>query len=488
MAEKILTINISNCYITIKQNDTILCNKRDDISSITLDTAKYTTFTIEPFDGYNSFNETPFMSYSSKSMQYINGSFIYPIQTENFDLIDGIYTLYTSFNNCNLNSEISINANAISINEYATIRLRLTNCDCNIQEGQILSHEDIVIRITCAKNYEIDNAPDFGDTLETLANEPPTDYQFGQRIYHDTREFEFTRISEREYTITVNLLTNITYELVASAALITSIIEKYGLINAYRLNRHELREIAKHRFIKQSIDTQMLPDNSGYYYIVKDEYLDGAKFIVSLIKINVPIETTHKETVFFGPYNMEVECDIVDTDIVTLNFGNAEITGMYGNSIDFEHTEIALYLPYVGFVELNTTDCMNKSLSIIYQVNVLNGDCLIILSANDNVIKTISCNIAVRIPYKMEDNEYIQTAFDPNNHYLNAVNPFLYIKTNKPTSNDILPYHETNFYAILDTLSGYTEATEITYSVINDFITKSEIDEIKSLISQGIII
>ena len=484
MAKRTLALNITNCYLTVDQLGETVCDKITQ-GSIRIETSQRAKFTIEPIEGYEIQNK-PYIAFFADYVDFIKNGDKYELTITDFSnyVFDNPTTIYTTA------TEIitPIIEPVIETPKYATIRLRLTNCECNIQEGQVLSHEDIVIRVTCAENYEIDNAPVFGDTHETNAIGESVDPDFGPFISHDTREFEFTRISEREYTITVNLLTNITYELVATAALTTSTIEKYGLINAYRLNRHELREIAKHRFIKQTLEAQNLPDNSGYYYIVKDEYLDGAKFIVSLIKINVPVETTQKETVFFGPYNMEIECDIVDTDIVTLDFGSAEITGMYGNSIDFEHTEITLYLPYVGFVELNTTDCMNKSLSITYQVNVLNGDCLIILSTNSNVIKTISCNVAVKIPYKMEDNEYVQTAFDPNNHYLNASNPFLYIKTNKPTNEGILPYHETNFYAILGTLSGYTEATEIAYSVINDFITKSEIDEIKSLISQGIII
>ena len=51
-----------------------------------------------------------------------------------------------------------------------------------------------------------------------------------------------------------------------------------------------------------------------------------------------------------------------------------------------------------------------------------------------------------------------------------------------------MPYHDTNIYAVLGDLSGYTEATEIAFKVLSDYITTTEIDEIKSLIAGGIVI
>ena len=292
------------------------------------------------------------------------------------------------------------------------------------------------------------------------------------------------------FSVTLNTTGNTIYKIYAEAVKKSDISDKYGLISVYRLSNDDLHELALKRFVAVSDITPviagsiMLSPTGNYTY----EYIDTAKFIVALHKLNIPIETTIKQRVYFGLYDMDMDCDIIENDTITLDFGCVRVQGIYNNSIDYEHTEITIYLPFVGFLSLNVNDFMNKVINLKYQVNILNGDSLILIYADNNLIMSHSCNIAQKIPYKMSDGEEINTQLDLNTNYLHNEQPFITTRTNKPVNNDTLPYHDTNYYAVLNTLSGYTEATELAFNVVHDFITLSEIEEIKSLISKGVII
>ena len=351
---------------------------------------------------------------------------------------------------------------------YAYVNVSLSNCTCNYPKGEYID-TDTTFEITCNNDYEFQIMPTLNYTVS-----------------NESYSREFSKIDDCTYRITEKLVKGRYYNIVGEASKKTIFTDKYGLITAYRLTIEELREISKSRWNKRELNPVSV-SGTTIYYVPNDEYIDTAKYVVSLIKLFIKLNTENKDKLYFGPFDMDMECDTIDNDLVVLNCGSVYIKGVYGNSIDYEDTDIEIYLPYIGFTKLVTTDFMNKNVSLSYQVNVINGESLAIISADNNVMATYSCNISVHIPFQLGSNEYINPELSPNNNYLYNENPFIYVKAHCAVNPDeTLPYHDTKFYAVLGTLSGYTEATEIDFEVISDFITKTEIDEIKSLLSNGV--
>lgn len=410
--------------------------------------------------------------YSIPILTFVNKETAYTFKVDEFT-VDENNKLYTIEVNYSPISETVYDKLRLSIKcscvlTYAYVNVSLSNCVCNYPKGEYID-TDTTFEITCENSYEFQITP-------TIS------YTIGTNSYSD----EFNKIDECTYRITSKLVKGKYYNIIGEASKKTIITDKYGLITAYRLNIEELRTLSKSRWNKRELNPVSV-SGTTIYYVPNDEYIDTAKYVVSLIKLFIPLNTENKDKLYFGPYDMDMDCDIIDNDLLVLNCGTVNIKEFYGNSIDYEYTDIEIYLPYIGFIKLATTDFMNKNVSLSYQVNVINGESLAIISADNNVMATYSCNISVHIPFQLGANEYINTEIAPNNNYLYNENPFIYVKTHCAVNpDDTLPYHDTKFYAVLGTLTGYTEATEIDFEVISDFITKTEIDEIKSLISNGV--
>ena len=318
-------------------------------------------------------------------------------------------------------------------------------------------------------------------TVKAIAN-PGYEFQVIPSVTDDIKHhYDFEKVDDSTYQITLDFLQYRDYKIVAEAVKKSIVVDRYGTVTVYRPTKDDMKQISAKRWI-QKVYKQM-----GDTVTLTDEYIDTAKYIVSLIKLFAKVDISSREKVYFGPYDMGLDCDVVGNDILTLNCGNVRIAGIHGNSIDYDDTEIEAYLPFIGFVTLKTADFMDKEISLEYQVNVINGDGLAVFKANGQVVASYSCNISFRIPYQMGGGEYQNTELQVNTNYLLNEPPFIYVKSHNAINPDEnLPYHDTNFYSCFGELTGYTEAKEIDLHIVSPHITKQEIDEIKQLLENGV--
>ena len=468
MAEKSITIQASYYSLTVINGDKLILDNKpvieagsSTLKSFTIDTDMQTSIQIK-LPKYYGISIYPVLNYYPEYNVTV-------VNSEEFEQIDtNSFALVTTFEHLvNPTMRLSIRCNSEVM--YSYVYTKLTNCTCNVQGGNALPVET-TFTLTCDSNREFQIPPQI-------------DYTDGKEI----KSVYLDKVNNCTYSKTIKLIKGHDYLITGEAVKKSAMTDKYPLTTAYRVTKDELRDIVIRRFVKPEYEPVEV---SGVVvmYNIKEEYIDTAKYITDLFRVNISLQSETKQRVFFGPYDMEIDCDVLDDDVIMLDFGSVEVKGIYGNAIDYEHTDISLYLPYIGFTTLNTTDFMNKTVSLIYQVNLMNGEGLAIISADNQPIQTITCNVAIRIPYQLSGGEYVQTDIEPNANYLHEVNPFMYVRTHIATQPERMPYHDTNIYAVLGTLTGYTEATEIAYKVLSEQITTTEIDEIKSLIAGGIIL
>lgn len=73
----------------------------------------------------------------------------------------------------------------------------------------------------------------------------------------------------------------------------------------------------------------------------------------------------------------------VADNFIELNFGTLDLNQYFGTSLDFTpNTSIAIYLPYIGFKKLNTNDVMQSTLTLVYLIDVITGNCVAKLKIN----------------------------------------------------------------------------------------------------------
>lgn len=88
---------------------------------------------------------------------------------------------------------------------------------------------------------------------------------------------------------------------------------------------------------------------------------------------------------------------IIDLDSVFIN----EATGSY---MDYSpYTRVTLYLPYIGFVRLNTDEVMGHNLGVTYYVDLLTGACVVYITIDGYVHSQYSGNVMTMIPLSGRD-------------------------------------------------------------------------------------
>lgn len=73
------------------------------------------------------------------------------------------------------------------------------------------------------------------------------------------------------------------------------------------------------------------------------------------------------------------------TQFVDIDCGYVFINEFYGSALDYNpYTKISLFLPFIGTVELNADEFMNKNLYVKYRIDIVSGGCVAEVSAGDS--------------------------------------------------------------------------------------------------------
>lgn len=101
-----------------------------------------------------------------------------------------------------------------------------------------------------------------------------------------------------------------------------------------------------------------------------------------------------------GNVNTNIQAKKLDsTNFLYFDCGTVTISKYFNAYLDFApYTKTQLYLPFIGYVTLDTDDIISKPINLRYYVDVLTGACTAIISVNGSVLYQFSGNCAYSIP------------------------------------------------------------------------------------------
>lgn len=238
-----------------------------------------------------------------------------------------------------------------------------------------------------------------------------------------------------------------------------------------------------------------------------------------------------------------IKCGYLDTGVssitvanqyATIDCGTVDVPEFYHTALDYVDTKLALYLPFIGIIPLDTAVCMGSTLKVIYRIDILTGTCLAqvkVIKENSNaVMYAFAGNCSVQIP--LTGSTYTGTvgallglttayiganmgyppmmmagakevlgaaggragtaqsgSLGSNAGALGIRIPYLVIT--HPISYDAINYNTQYGYPLnqtvtLGSLSGYTKVKDIHLAGIP--CTDDELEQIESLLKDGVII
>lgn len=233
------------------------------------------------------------------------------------------------------------------------------------------------------------------------------------------------------------------------------------------------------------------------------------------------------QKIILGNVDTGVNGDKVSNNFAKQNIGSIAITEKYHNFLDYApYTNVIIYLPYVGFKELDTNLVMGKTLSISYTVDIITGGCLCQIKSNNVKLYEFNGNMGIDIPITASNRAQVEAGYissgigiassvasgnivgavtslinsaesqyhyastsSPNPMCVASTNRTCYVILDRPTYQTLKSFNHTRgkkcyLTKTINTLKGYTICDEhIDLSGIS--ATDSEKEELIKILSSG---
>lgn len=142
--------------------------------------------------------------------------------------------------------------------------------------------------------------------------------------------------------------------------------------------------------------------SSNFVDQIKKLFADPMQGIIGLHKIFATPATGGAQNIKVGYLDSGVASAVVTSQYTDIDCGTVNVAEYFGNVFDYEDTQIRLYLPFIGIVDLSTSDVMRGSVQVIYHVDVITGACLadvnVFRDGGGGVLYQYSGDAAVRYP------------------------------------------------------------------------------------------
>lgn len=347
--------------------------------------------------------------------------------------------------------------NAIA-NYYINIDTSLIyNATCNYSDTD---------KIRLNTTYHIVVTSDNGFYFDTVPTISYRDY------YGVLRTFDFstddTSESPTTYYYDLTLTNQSAYLSIEASAIVAPIeTDVYGFVRMYKPTYQNLIDLASIRFTAQS-------------------NLDLGEYILSLKQMYINIPTPNSEQMKLGDYQSSIVSPIIEIQTITIDLGTVDVDYYFNNEMDYNNTDIQLYLPFIGFESLDVARVMNHTLHLYYKVNILKGDAVVFIDdENDMTVVNYTAKVGYDIPYILAPHYHVDVrgTLDIDATYLYGFEPYLIISRKTPYNTSAVNASK-NEYVQLSTLTGYNEVEVLDCRI---GATKEERDTLKDILRNGVI-
>ena len=188
-----------------------------------------------------------------------------------------------------------------------------------------------------------------------------------------------------------------------------------------------------------------------------------------------PVNKVHS-----GKWNINVNTNQIAQDHFSINFEPIKVTPHYQNANDYNSITVSLVIPFAKEVELNINDVMNNTISITYNIDLLQGKTTIIVNNDTGNIYTNQIDISTQLEFY--GLHYDKTIGGLNSTYINNVlQPYISISYHKPITN--LISYSTNEHGMLKDYNGFVR---VSHGTLTGNMNDTEYNEIMNLLYGGI--
>ena len=243
---------------------------------------------------------------------------------------------------------------------------------------------------------------------------------------------------------------------------------------------------------------------------------------------NIPISLSGTdEIIHLGNVDTGTNGAKVASNFSTLNVGQIALPTKYNSFLDFApYTKITIYLPYIGFKEIDATIAIGKTLKVAYVADVITGGCIAQIFINGVRFYEFSGEMGVDIPITASNRAQVEASYisnavgmgaslasgnitgavdsvlasatakynysstdTPNPNCVASVNRTCYVIIERPTYQELSQFNHTkgkmcNLSKTIGSLKGFT-ICDANIDLKGITATEQEKQEISSILSSG---
>lgn len=353
-----------------------------------------------------------------------------------------------------------------SYDDVLEISTNLSNCTAN---------EDLPQYVKDGETVNVTLTANDGTEFDTEQSTP----QFYYRNESGFTQTKDLTISSDKKTATGSIQINTDWSdfaVIGSAYPVTVVGGQYGAINVYLVTLDELAEFSGKRFFKE---TGTDPSTGAPIY----ENIDLGAYVNKIRRVYTNIGASSTDVIRCGNYNTGVSCHQPAQDKITLDFGTAVVPAHNEDNTDYE-SEIQIFLPFAGFVNLNT-DYAGKTIALQYVINVVTGNGVALLSCNGVVFQVEETEPSSEIIYLSPSTQVKTVGGDDWNEMLYyGLEPYIYCKWYESASNGRNNDRQTG---ILGDFRGFNVFDDVTPIHTAEMLTEEQ-EMIYAALSDGVYI
>lgn len=269
-----------------------------------------------------------------------------------------------------------------------------------------------------------------------------------------------------------NLNTFQTFKLTIGATKTEVVKSAGGFTNIYKADYTNLLKFSNEVVVKSTNSGSLQP-------------YDFTQYIHNLIMLPFNIPATTESAIIAGNETFTTKLPTVDKPYLKVDLGKIKVDEQYKNAYDYYQVKTRLMLPFTDMIELDPMHVINQTVSIVYNVNVINGDTTINLLNGSDLFYSKQVNLASEIPFMtniQKGSQYtvinrLKTVF--RNSIKQA-----YIIIEQPTpilNNDFYPTREIGK---ITSYQGRLKASLLDDSGITDSV---DFAELQNLLAEGVV-
>ena len=136
----------------------------------------------------------------------------------------------------------------------------------------------------------------------------------------------------------------------------------------------------------------------------KKLFADPMDCILGLSIVPVAVPNGEASSVSVGNISTGISMTKAASQYVEVDCGTLDIKEYWGSYLDYDpFTKAEIYLPYIGTHPIAVDDIMNKSVHVVYHVDILSGACTAYVKCGDSVLYTFIGQCSSSIPVTGND-------------------------------------------------------------------------------------